>query len=132
MDDRELLAAFEGGTLDPAGFHHEQHLRVAFRVVREVPLPAALVRVERGLRSLAERAKKPGLYHATITWALVFLIHERALALPPDAAFEQFAAAHPELLTWAGAKAVLERRYRPGTLDSERARATFVLPDAVF
>jgi len=58
----------------------------------------------------------PGLYHQTITWAHLLLIHERMQR-----------AGAPE--TWVSFRAILERYYSPETLGSDLARRIFVLPD---
>ena len=75
----------------------------------------------------AEAAGKPGLYHETITWAYVLLVHERRAATGAED-WPAFAARNPDLLAWK--PSVLEARYyREETLWSDRARETFVLPD---
>jgi hypothetical protein len=101
-------------------------------MLREAPLAAALARFTAGLKRFAASLGKPGLYHATITWAYLFLIHERmrlgaAGACGAAATWEEFAAANPDLLTWQ--PSVLRAYYREETLRSDLARESFVLPD---
>lgn len=129
MGDRELLAAFEGGTLAEDGFHHRDHIRLAWLMLREAPLAEALARFAAGLRRFAARHGKAGLYHETITWAYVVLIHERMRrgSWEGEASWEEFAAANPDLLTWR--PSILAAYYREETLASDLARRTFVLPD---
>ena len=129
MDDREFLAAFEGGTLAEENFHHRDHIRLAWLMLREAPLGEALARFTAGLRRFAERHGKAGLYHETITWAYVFLIHERMRrgGGEGEATWEAFAAANPDLLTWR--PSILGAYYREETLASDLARRSFVLPD---
>ena len=52
-----------------------------------------------GLRRYATAVGKPDLYHETVTWAYLALIHER-LRKVADASetFDAFIARHPELL----------------------------------
>ena len=69
----------------------------------------------------------PELYHETITWSLLLLIHERSRR-EPAISWEQFASRNSDLLTWRPSP--LDRYYRPGTLASEFARRVFVLPEA--
>jgi hypothetical protein len=126
MDDREFLAAFEGGTLPEEAFHHRDHIRLAWLMLGEAPLGEALARFTAGLRRFAARHGKAGLYHETITWAYVFLIHERMRRGEP-ATWEEFAVANPDLLTWR--PSILGAYYREETLRSDLARRSFVLPD---
>lgn len=129
MDDRAFLAAFEGGTLSEENFHHRDHIRLAWLMLREAPLGEALARFTAGLRRFAARHGKAGLYHETITWAYVFLIHERMRrgGWEGKATWEAFAAANPDLLTWR--PSILNAYYREETLASDLARRSFVLPD---
>ncbi len=103
LNDRDFLAAFESCTLPEDRFHHRDHIRLAWLMLREAPLAATLVRFTAGLERFAASLGKPGLYHATITWAYLFLIHQRMrLGIAPEvgATWEEFAAANPDLLTW--------------------------------
>lgn len=127
--DHQELRAFERGELDPASFHHRDHVRIAWRLLRSRPLLEALDRFAGGLRRFASATGKPELYHETITWSYLLLIHER-LARASDAerdGWDAFAAANPDLFAWK--PGILERYYLPATLSSELARRTFVLPD---
>ena len=128
MTDRELMDAFESGTLDPALFHHRQHVRVAWICLREGSLIDALSRFVASLRRFATSAGSPGLYHETITFAFLFLIHER-MQKGMAGTFDDFAEANADLFRWK--PSVLERYYRTETLGSELARRTFVMPDAL-
>jgi hypothetical protein len=82
MTDEELLAAFEAVELPPGSFHHAEHVRVAFALLRRYDLIESLARYRRGLRAFATSAGVPGKYHETVTCALVILIHERMAAGP--------------------------------------------------
>ena len=126
MDDDDFLSAFESGRLE--SFHHRDHVRLAWIYLREESGPAALERFSGALRRFAAAAGKPGLYHETITWAYLLLIHER-MARAVASSWNEFAAANPDLLAWK--PSVLDRYYRPETLASDLARGTFVMPDRV-
>jgi hypothetical protein len=128
MDDRLLLTAFEDCSFPADLFHHRQHIRVAWLILRdERSLLPAIERFSNGLKRFAESKGASGLYHETITWAYLLLIHERMHQGPPHETFDDFAADHPDLLTWK--PSVLEAYYRPETLGSQRAREVFVMPD---
>ena len=122
-----LIAGFEDCTLPPGEFHHEQHVQVVWCYLREMPLATAAARFIGHLKRYASTAGKPGLYHETITWALLILTDER-MRQAPDADWDEFRRANRDLLTWK--PSILDRYYRPETLRSDRARAVFVFPDA--
>jgi len=127
MDDVTLIRLFEAGEVPPDGFHHRDHVRVAWWYLRESPLPEALVRFVSGLRRFAAAQGKPDLYHETITTAYLLLINERLDDGGRDVGWEEFARRNPDLLTWK--PSILARFYREDTLASARAKRTFVMPD---
>jgi hypothetical protein len=124
VNDREFVDAFEACAIANTDFHHADHIRLAWIYLREHPLLEAIDRFTTSLQRFAAHHGVPGLYHATITWAYLLLIHER---MNGEAGFAAFREANPELFTWK--PSLLERYYRPTTLGSERARRVFVLPD---
>ena len=127
MEDRDFIAAFEDCSLPNESFHHRDHVRLAWLYLREMPAAAALVRFTEGLKRFATAHGAPGLYHETITWAYLLLIHERMARAGAGESFAEFIAAHPDLLAWK--PSILDRYYRPDTLASELARRVFVLPE---
>jgi hypothetical protein len=126
LDDETLVRSFEAGEEPEGGFHHAQHVRVAWYYLKHHSLPEALARFSAGLRYFALKQGKPDLYHETITVAYVLLINER-LAKDGHAEWAEFARLHADLLVWR--PSVLDRYYRPDTLASSRAKQTFVMPD---
>jgi hypothetical protein len=124
MTDREFIAAFEACNVDD--FHHSDHIRLAWVYLREEPLLAAIDRFSGSLKRFATHKGVPQLYHETITWAYLLLIHER---MNGETSFDEFRDAHPDLFTWK--PSILERYYRSETLASPRARAVFMFPDQV-
>ena len=123
-----LLAAFQSATLPPDRFRHRDHVHVVWLYLAEGSLLATLGRFPAALRRYAAAHGNPGLYHETITWALILLIHERRCRGGAAASWEVFAAANPDLFEWPG---VLHRYYRKGTLDTPGARTFFHLPDRI-
>jgi hypothetical protein len=121
-----LISRFEEG-LAPEGFHHADHVRVAFAYISELPLLEALARFSAALKRFALAQGKPNLYHETITWSYLFLIAERNALPGGRQTWEEFAERNPDLLKWKGG--ILERYYEKTTLWSDRARHRFVLPD---
>lgn len=125
--DRAFATAFEEGTLPE--FHHVDHVRLAWIYLHRHPVLEALERFVTGLRRYAESKGAFDLYHETITWAYVLLIHERIERLGRQATWQEFADAHPDLMVWQGG--LLDRWYRPETLASGLAKRVFVWPDGV-
>lgn len=126
LDDAAFLAAFRDTTLPTDQFHHRDHVRMAWLYVRTHGQDAAAVAFAADLRRYAAAKGVPGLYHATITGAYIALIAERDAAMP-DATWDAFATAHPDLLAWK--PGVLDRYYSAERLWSPAARAQFLMPD---
>lgn len=124
--ERDALDAFRAGTLPASRFHHADHVRMAWVYVREYGLDEALRQFAADLQHFAVAKGVPGLYHATITTAYLSIIAER-MAVAPHATWDDFAAAHPDLLTWK--PGVLDRYYSADRLWSPLARTQFLLPD---
>ena len=121
-----LLEEFVDATLPSDQFHHQQHVEVAWLFVRKFGMPAALGEFTSAIKRFADAKGATGLYHETITWAFLLLIAERQ-AKCDAAAWEDFAAANPDLLVWK--PSILERYYSSETLQSDLARNVFVFPD---
>lgn len=127
MNDPEFIAQFEACRLSAAGFHHQDHVRLAWLYLDRAPVLEALTRFTEGLKRFAAANGKPGLYHETITWAFIFLINERRARFGRQHNWNEFAAANADLLDWQNN--ILKRYYRAETLGSEMARRVFVMPD---
>jgi hypothetical protein len=127
IDHKTLIEAFEAGEEPPGGFHHREHVRVAWYYLQQAPFAQALVRFSNNLRRFAAARGKPGLYHETITTAYLLLINERLDGDDRELSWTAFAERNADLLTWK--PSALDRYYRAETLMSDRARRTFVMPD---
>jgi hypothetical protein len=90
-----------------------------------MPLVDALKRFTDSLKRFAAHNGASGLYHDTITWAYMLLIHERMQRNPVET-FDTFEAMNPDLFAWK--PSILDRYYDRETLDSELARRTFLMP----
>ena len=118
----DLLTAFEDCSLSPAALGHREHVCLAWTYLHRAPFGEAGDRFCASLRRFAEAHGKATLFHATISWAYLTLIHERLTTDP----FERFAESNPDLFDHASG--ALRRIYDDETLASERARRVFVLP----
>lgn len=128
MTDADFVGSFEECTLPGSAFHHRDHVRLGWIYLRRYSALEALTRFADGLKRFAAANGRPGLYHETITWAYLLLIHER-MARTEAATWEEFAQRNPDLLVWN--PSVLDRYYEKETLGSELARRVFVLPDRI-
>lgn len=124
-DDLRFVEQFEACRVPAGGFGHRDHVRLCWIYLQQTGPVEVLEQLGRGLQAFAAAQGKPGLYHATITWAFTFLIHERLGGRGET--WERFAQRNAELFAWK--PSLLDRYYTPETLASATARAAFVLPD---
>jgi hypothetical protein len=129
MTNGELIRRFETDAVPENSFHHADHVRLAFAYLSEYPVLGALEKFASALKRFAAARGKTRLYNETITFAYLFLIHER-MARSEAMEWEEFASRNPDLLVWKDG--ILSRYYREGTLRSDLARRVFVLPDKIF
>ena len=125
--DLELISVFENGSLSPSAFHHADHVHTAFAYLRQYPVLEALGKFSTALQRFAELHGKPNLYHQTITWAYIFLIHERMGRAGKPQTWENFAQANPDLLILKDG--ILKKYYADETLQSDLAKRVFIFPD---
>jgi hypothetical protein len=129
MTDDDFLASFENCSLANESFHHCGHVRMAFLYVSRYPALEALQRFSTALARFAAANDKPKLYHETITWAFLLLIHERLARVGRQQTWTEFAAGNGDILNWPDN--VLKKYYHGETLLSDLARTTFLFPDRV-
>jgi hypothetical protein len=123
---RTLIERIEACELLAGEFHHRDHVRAAWGMLREHGMLDTLNRYPRAIRRLATHFGAQRKYHETITWAFVFLIHQRMAELGEGHSWAQFVAASDDLLV--NYRAALLRTYCAEQLDSDLARRTFLLP----
>jgi uncharacterized protein (DUF2236 family) len=98
MTDDDLLAGFEACTLEE--FHHADHVRVAWIILRRMPFPDALPHFIASLQRFAAAAGAPQKYDDALTRRYMALIDER---MGGERSWAEFAAANPDLLVWVRA-----------------------------
>jgi len=126
MSDEEFIRNFEACTLPAECFHHQEHVRVVWLYLLRYSVLETLARFSESLKRFAAANGQATLYHETISWAYVFLIHER-MARHAAQTWPEFVETNSDLFDWQ--TSILKSYYRDGTLKSELARKTFVLPD---
>lgn len=126
MTDGELIEQFENCTLPEAEFHHEMHVRMARAYLCRYAVLEAIGRFSEALKAYAASLGHAGLYHETITWGHIFLIHERMIRSGKDQSWEEFAEANPDILDWRGG--IFRQYYSDEVIASDIAKRVFVLP----
>ncbi|HLW74732.1 MAG TPA: hypothetical protein VKT74_06650 [Gammaproteobacteria bacterium] len=126
--ERELLRRFTDLSLPKEAFNHAEHVRLAWTLLAEEPLLAAMQRFRTLLRAFADRHGATGLYNETITCFYLLLIRERMDRLPTDHAWSDFHAANTDL--FGHPKAFLERWYPGESAFQPEAKAAFRPPMA--
>jgi len=126
MSNEELIQQFENGAIANEGFHHADHVRLAFAYLSCFPVLLALDKFSSALQRFATANGKSQLYHETITHAYFFVIRER-MARCGSASWEDFASINPDLFVWKNG--ILNNYYHEATLKSDFARRVFVFPD---
>jgi hypothetical protein len=123
----EFIARFERCELPAECFPHREHVRLAWLYLRRLPLTEAIARFSASLRRFAAANGKPDLYHETITYAYILLIHERDARAGRTQTWGEFADANADLLDWQNS--ILKNYYRAETLRSGLAKRVFLFPD---
>lgn len=126
--ERELLRRFTDLSLPREAFNHAEHVRLAWTLLAEEPLLAAMQRFRRLLQAFADWHGANGLYNETVTCFYLLLIRERMDRLPSDQAWAEFSAANPDL--FGHPKAFLERWYPGAAAFQPDAKVAFRLPAA--
>ena len=119
----DITIAFAAHEVDNASFHHAQHVRVAFDLLKTYDFIDAAATYAKGIRAIATNAGAPQKFNLTITYAFMSLIAER-MAEVPDIGFDDFVLRFPEVMS----KDLLRRWYAEDRLASDDARHIFLLP----
>ncbi len=126
----ELIRQFEDCSLPLEALRHSVHIEIAFLYLCKYPVLDVLARFPAALTHYAQAHGKAGLYHETITWAYILLIHERMRRAGHKQIWEEFKSTNPDLMSWTST--ILKQYYRDETLSSELARNIFLFPDKTF
>lgn len=122
----DITRAFMAHAIDNSTFHHAEHVRVAFDLLREFDFIDAAAIYAKGIRAIATKAGALRKFNLTITYAFMSLIAEKMAASPQEVDFEEFVAENPDLMS----KGALAGWYSDERLNSDTARSIFLLPGA--
>jgi hypothetical protein len=125
LSDDAVLKAFEEGQLDPAKFHHDDHIRLAWLCVHRYGAREAEAILLDGLRRFAQRAGVPEKFMHTTTIAWARLVAAAQTASPSANNFSKWIQSHQELLD----RKLLAIYFSPGRLETPEARSGWVEPD---
>jgi len=125
LSDDEVLQAFEACQLDPASFHHADHIRLAWLYVRRHgPAKAETLLID-GIRKFAQRAGAPQKFHHTTTIAWTRLVAAACGKPNSGGSFSEWIKTHPELLN----KHLLKEHFSAERLELSEARNGWLDPD---
>jgi len=125
MTDSEFLDAFESGAIPPGDFHHQDHLRLTWLLLRRDGLAAGSDRVAGGIRHYAQGHGQGPRYHETMTRFWTWIVGHAIAAEPAVDSFPAFKAAFPLLLD----KSLPFRHWSREAIFTSQARAEWVEPD---
>jgi hypothetical protein len=127
MSDDEFVGAFFSGALPPTAFHHRDHLRLSWCLIRQFGVEVASHRIAEGIRHFATQHGQAEKYHETLTQFWVRIIGHMIGARPDISAFSRFLEVYPQVLD----KDLPYRHWRHETMQSAVARAQWVEPDTL-
>lgn len=124
--DQDYLDLFERYQVDPAGFHHREHLRIAYVLIIKFGPDKAFRRIKKGILALLKYMNAGNdKYHETITYAWLLAIHHFMQVSEKADCFESFIRQNPFLLDTS----IINHYYSKQILEGEEARRRFVAPD---
>lgn len=125
--DEAFARAFLQGTVSPAQFHHRDHLRLTWYLVRHHDREEAARLIATSIHTFAAQHGQAAKYHETLTQFWVRLVAYLVEQHPDITSFETFLATFPHLLD----KSLPYRHWRRETMESLTARASWVEPDVL-
>lgn len=125
MTDDEFLHAFETATLSNPQFHHRDHLRVTWLLLRRLGRDAGTTAVMSGIQHFAALHGHAPRYHGTMTRFWIWFVDHAMQVRPEIGGFNDFVDAFPMALD----KTLPFRHWTRDTMMSPAARAAWIEPD---
>ena len=122
--DEAFVAAFHAHQVSNQGFHHRDHLRLAWVQIHKLGLERASVAVTRGIRQFAAHHGSAERYNDTMTrfWLRVVNL---GISRHPELTFDELLAAEPHLLD----KSLPFRHWSRERMNRDDAKQQWVEPD---
>jgi hypothetical protein len=129
MTDEEFLKQFESCAWPLEGWHHREHVKVAYLYLLKHSLDEAIARIRAGIRAYSSFHNVPegpaAGYHETMTQAWVRLVHLTLCEYGPAESADTFFEQHPQL----SQKKNLRLFYSRDRFMSPEAKREFLEPD---
>lgn len=125
-EDREFHRRFIAHAIEPARFHHHEHLRLAYIFLIECGRMHAYPAFRTSLQSFLQYHEiDPAKYHETLTQAWMLAVWHFMEMSAPKASAEEFIRANAALLD----PKIMLTHYSQEVMASAHARTHFVEPD---
>jgi hypothetical protein len=125
VNDDEFVYAFLSGALSPAQFHHQDHVRLAWCLIRKSGPEEAGQTIRAAIRHFAAAHGQSSKYHETLTQFWMRLVSHLIDTRPEISVFETFLRTFPYVLD----KELPYHHWSRETMGSTLARAEWVEPD---
>jgi hypothetical protein len=122
--DEAFVAAFHSHQLSNQGFHHRDHLRLAWVQIRRLGLEQASEAVTSGIRNFAAQHGSAERYNDTMTRFWLRLVGV-GIRRHPDLSFDELLAAEPHLLD----KNLPFRHWSSERMNRDDAKQHWIEPD---
>ena len=125
-DDQRYLDRFESFQINPAEFHHREHLRIAYVLIIKYGVEDALRRIRSDILGFLDHlGAGDGKYHETITYAWLLVVHHFMQISGRANNFEAFIQKNDMLLD----PSILNSHYSKTLLASGEAKKHYIKPD---
>ena len=126
LTDAAFEEQFATGSLNPALFSHEAHLRLAWIHISKYGEATAIENIREQLQNFVRLVGATSKYNDTLTVAAIKAVYH-FMQKAPLATFHEFITAYPRLKT--NFKDIIQQHYGFDIFDSVAARAAYIAPD---
>lgn len=126
LSDKNFVASFSNGSLDPKLFSHEAHLRLAWLHINAEGLEPALVNIPQQIQNYVSALGASDKYHHTLTIAAIRTVNHFKLKSKSDN-FIDFIAEFPRLKSHF--KELIAQHYSIDIFTLEKAKRDYLEPD---
>ncbi len=128
LTDEAFRQAFQAGSLPPALFTHEAHLRLAWIHLKKTEPTTAIKTIRSQIIAFVEQLGAQDKYHETLTVAAVHIVHH-FMSKAQSTAFQAFIQEFPSLKS--DFRGLIQSHYSQDIIWSEEAKSTYLPPDLV-